>query len=49
MNSQHPNILFAMEIEKDGRLPFLDILIHRRKDGKLGHSVYRKPTHTDLS
>ena len=48
MNSQHPNILFTMEVEKNGRLPFLDILIYRRENGRLGHSVYRKPTHTDL-
>jgi hypothetical protein len=37
-----------MEMESDGKLPFLDILIHRKRDGTLGHSVYRKPTHTDL-
>ncbi|XP_046406226.1 uncharacterized protein LOC124171132 [Ischnura elegans] len=37
-----------MQTEKDNRLPFLDILIERRADGSLGHSVYRKPTHTDL-
>ncbi|XP_071446166.1 uncharacterized protein [Hetaerina americana] len=47
MNNQHPNIRFAMEIVKNHRLPFLDILIHRKRDGRLGHSVYRKPTHTD--
>ena len=33
MNSRHPNITFTMEIEKDGRLPFLGILITRRKNG----------------
>ena len=48
MNSRHPNIIFTMEIEQDGRLPFLDILITRRKNGILGHSVYRKPTNTNL-
>ncbi|XP_071453466.1 uncharacterized protein [Hetaerina americana] len=48
MNNQHPNIRFTMEIEKNHRRPFLDILIHRKRDGRLGHSVYRKPTHTDL-
>ncbi|XP_046399906.1 uncharacterized protein LOC124166418 [Ischnura elegans] len=48
MNSRHPNITFTMELEKDGRLPFLDILIQRKSDGTLGHSVYRKPTSTNL-
>ncbi|XP_046387256.1 uncharacterized protein LOC124156642 [Ischnura elegans] len=48
MNSVHPNIKFTMETEKDNRLPFLDILIEQRADGSRGHSVYRKPTHTDL-
>ncbi|XP_046395763.1 uncharacterized protein LOC124163025 [Ischnura elegans] len=37
-----------MEMEKDGTLPFLEILIHRKKVGSLGHKVYRKPTDTDL-
>jgi hypothetical protein len=48
MNCQHPNIKFTMEKENSGRLPFLDISIQRKKDGTLGHDVYRKPTHTDL-
>jgi hypothetical protein len=37
-----------METDKDGHLPFLDIDIYRKPDGSLGHSVYRKPTHTNL-
>ncbi|XP_046401606.1 uncharacterized protein LOC124167667 [Ischnura elegans] len=32
MNSRHANIQFTMEIEKDNRIPFLDILIHRKND-----------------
>jgi hypothetical protein len=48
MNSQHPSITFTMKVEENGQLPFLDILICRKEDGILGHTVYRKPTHTDL-
>jgi hypothetical protein len=47
-NSIHRNIVFTMEVEQEGTLPFLDVLVKRRPDGSLGHSVYRKPTHTDL-
>ncbi|XP_046388240.1 uncharacterized protein LOC124157496 [Ischnura elegans] len=48
MNNVHPSIKFTMETKKDNRLPFLDILIERRADCSLGHSVHRKPMHTDL-
>ncbi|KAJ4434821.1 hypothetical protein ANN_23392 [Periplaneta americana] len=48
LNSIHANIQFTMEVESEGSLPFLDIHIHRKADGTLGHGVYRKPTHTDL-
>jgi hypothetical protein len=37
-----------METERDGYLPSLDIVIHRKPDGSLNHKVYRKPTHTNL-
>jgi len=36
-----------MEIESDSSLPFLDVRVTRNPDGRLGHCVYRKPTHTD--
>ncbi|ERL95905.1 hypothetical protein D910_00580, partial [Dendroctonus ponderosae] len=36
-----------MEVEKNGCLPFLDVLVTRKPNGKLAHTVYRKPTHTD--
>jgi hypothetical protein len=31
-----------MEIEENGHLPFLDMDIYKKKDGSLGHKVYRK-------
>jgi hypothetical protein len=48
LNSINKNIQFTMETENDGKLPFLDILIYKTIDGRLGHRVYRKPTHTGL-
>jgi hypothetical protein len=48
LNNIHPNIKFMMEVEKNQSLPFLDVLVSRRPDSSLGHTVYRKPTHTDL-
>ena len=45
-NEQHPSIKFAMEVEEDGRISFLDVGISRNPHGSLHHNVYRKPTHT---
>ena len=38
---------WSAEKEVDGKLPFLDTLLHRKNDGSLDISVYRKPTHTN--
>ena len=46
LNQQHPAIRFTIEIEEEGKLPFLDTAVHRCDGGKLRTSVYRKPTHT---
>ena len=43
INRQHANIIFTAEIERDGKLPFLDIDISR-SESKFATSVYRKPT-----
>lgn len=44
----NPNIRFTMDIEKNGKIPFLDVLIITKKaDNILSHQVYRKPTHIE--
>ena len=47
LNDLHPSIKFTMEQEGGNSISFLDVKVHRHADGSLGHSVYRKPTHTD--
>ena len=47
LNQQHANITFTTEIERDGKLPFLDIDISG-SESKFARSVYLKPTFTDL-
>nr|XP_032521699.1 uncharacterized protein LOC116773369 [Danaus plexippus plexippus] len=37
----------TIELEANNSLAFLDILVVRNPDNTLGHTVYRKPTHTD--
>ena len=45
LNYQHPNIKFTHDLEKDGKLNFLDVTINRI-DNQLYTSVYRKQTFT---
>ena len=47
LNSKHKNIHFTSEIETEGKLPFLDVLIDRNGE-KIVTSVYRKPTFTGV-
>jgi hypothetical protein len=35
------NIRFTMEMEKNGTLPLMDVLVTRKVDDTLGHEVYR--------
>ena len=46
LNNRNENIKFAMEIEKNSCIPFLDALISRSDNGSITHHVYRKKTHT---
>ncbi|XP_026726667.1 uncharacterized protein LOC113493068 [Trichoplusia ni] len=47
LNRVHAKIEVTIEEEKEGKLPFLDVLVIREPNGRVTHTVYRKPTHTD--
>ena len=47
VNKIEPCIQFTLEVEKEGQLPFLDVLMKRESDGTVSTTVYRKQTHTD--
>jgi hypothetical protein len=46
LNNLHAAIKFTMGREQN-QLPFLDVLLKKKPDGRLAHTVYRKPTHTN--
>ena len=48
INSFHSSLEFTCEKEKDGAIPFLDMVI-MRKEGTLYSKWYRKPTDTGLT
>ena len=43
LNSFVPSIKFTLEVEENGQLPFLDVMVHRT-DRSFKFAVYRKPT-----
>ena len=47
INSINPHIQFTSEPEQNSKIPYLDLLIERNRNGSLNFSVYRKPTHTN--
>ena len=47
LNSYHDNIEFINEIENDGKLTFLDVLVIR-KDCEVETTVYRKSINNDI-
>ena len=46
INYLNPSIQFAVDIEQNSLLPFLDLLIIRTP-GNLSFSIYKKQTHTN--
>ena len=47
LNSMHASLKFTFETELDGKLPFLDVLVHKNVN-HFSTSIYRKPTFTGL-
>ena len=47
INNLHPNLKFTLEIEEDGRIAFLDLMIINN-NGSLSTTWYRKPSDTGL-
>jgi hypothetical protein len=45
LNNLHANLKFTKELEREGRLPFLDVMVERC-DNRFVTTVYRKPTFT---
>jgi hypothetical protein len=45
LNKQEERIQFTIKLENEGKIPFLDVLISRKK-GRLVTEVYRKPTNS---
>ena len=48
INNIHSSLSFTVEVEKDGRLPFLDMVLVNQ-NGHLSSGWYRKPTDTGLT
>ena len=46
INFIEPHIQFTVEMETNGQLPFLDLLLRREEDRSIFTSVYRKPMNT---
>ena len=47
INSISPNVKFALELEDNNSLAFLDVYVKRTVNSKLWTTIYQKPTHTD--
>ena len=42
------NMKFTIEIQTKCSLTFLDVMVTKKLDGSLGHTMYEKPTHMDV-
>jgi hypothetical protein len=40
---------FMMELEQNGTLPLLDVLVKKKTDGTLSHMAYKETQHMDLN
>ena len=47
LNGIEESISFTVEIENEGQLPLLDVLLACGSNGSIRTSVYRKPSHTN--
>ena len=47
LNSIEPCIKFTIERESEGKIAFLDTMVHHQEDGRLTATVCRKPNHID--
>ncbi len=48
INSMNASIKFSREEEQNNRLPFLDVLVQRHRDGQINTSVCRKSSNSDI-
>ena len=48
LNNFHPNISFTHEVEEEGKMAFLDVLIKREENGSVQTGVYRKATNNSI-
>ena len=46
LNGQHESITFTIEMEENGVLPFMDVVLKQSVNGKIETSVYQKQSHT---
>lgn len=48
LNCQHESINFTHEVESDGKLAFLDLIVKRNTENSLEFEIFHKPTSTKI-